>query len=148
VEKCSLYLIYLAGKRAIDDPAHFLRGKRGERLERWLRFVQERHAAVEAWFAYLETSSASNLRLKQRIFHLERRHCIRQSKSFSQQEISGLHDLDNEQAGMLTEGSLVTFGSILKQCGHIVKIVAAWKVHERIVLHVAARSADGPGNRQ
>jgi hypothetical protein len=63
VERCRQPLIYLAGKRAIDDPAHFLRGKWSKGVERWLRFIQERHSAIKARFAYLETFSASDFGL-------------------------------------------------------------------------------------
>jgi hypothetical protein len=61
--RCTQSLIYLAGERAIDNPAHFLRGKRSEGVERGLRFVQECHTTVKAWFAYLETLSGSDLGL-------------------------------------------------------------------------------------
>jgi hypothetical protein len=54
-----------------------------------------------------------------------------------------VHVLNNERVGKLTQALLVTFGSILKQRGYIVKIVAARKFHQGIVLHVAAIASNG-----
>jgi len=76
-------------------------------------------------------------------FYLERRHSIQQSKSVGQQESPRVHVLNNERVGKLTQALLVTFGSILKQRGYIVKIVAARKFHQGIVLHVAAIASNG-----